>query len=272
MKIIFLFSIVFSLHIGIAKSEMRGVVGILEVGTEGTNHKLMFSKQYYDGKETWKSLKEVYEEDYWKDKKGKWTIAFDGKSLGNIKLNIPNEKTPRILNKGKLFGGWASLPEFRPLVLNSKPYYKDPEKWKPYKISKDERKKLYPLLRVSIGSVNAYKCEGYDNVPFNYGLKDMIVNKAYRSKNSSILVSVGINDKARRCEGANQKHHDKYWFYIKGDHVDSVGKDMDLVDAGDYDNDGNSEFIFWYSGYNKDGYILMYNNFKQEIRYTWGYH
>ena len=46
---------------------------------------------------------------------------------------------------------------------------------------------------------------------------------------------------------------------------------MELIDAGDYDNDGKSELLFWYSGYNRDGYILIYDDFRKSAEYIWGY-
>jgi len=47
---------------------------------------------------------------------------------------------------------------------------------------------------------------------------------------------------------------------------------MRLVDAGDYDNDGTSEVVFWESDYNKGGYILFYNHFTAKEEFSWHYH
>ena len=174
-----------------------------------------------------------------------------------------------------MFGGWTSLPKYRPLVIISSPNYKDPERWKPYKFSKDEIINIYPYLRVAIGRHNAYECEyGKENykVPFEYGAEDVLVNKSYKSKSGSVLVSVGISEIGRDCEGAQEKSYARNWFLIKNNTVDFIGKDMDLVDAGDYDNDGKVEFMFWYSAYNKDGYVLMYDDFRQSASYIWNYH
>jgi hypothetical protein len=47
---------------------------------------------------------------------------------------------------------------------------------------------------------------------------------------------------------------------------------MELVDAADYDGDGKSELLFWQSAYNRDGYILIFDDLRQRIEYTWRYH
>ena len=36
-----------------------------------------------------------------------------------------------------------------------------------------------------------------------------------------------------------------------------IGVGIDLIDAGDYDGDGHSEFVFKYRGYNLDGYEMF---------------
>ena len=45
-----------------------------------------------------------------------------------------------------------------------------------------------------------------------------------------------------------------------------------LVDAGDYDADGESEAVFFISGYNEDGYALFYDSFQKSVMWTWNYH
>jgi hypothetical protein len=47
---------------------------------------------------------------------------------------------------------------------------------------------------------------------------------------------------------------------------------MDLLDAGDYDGDGRSEVLFWSSGEDVDGYVLMYDGFTKSAEFKWSYH
>ena len=41
---------------------------------------------------------------------------------------------------------------------------------------------------------------------------------------------------------------------------------------GDDDGDGSSEIMFWYSGYNEDGYTLFYRGFTRHASFRWNYH
>jgi len=45
-----------------------------------------------------------------------------------------------------------------------------------------------------------------------------------------------------------------------------------LLDVGDYDKDGKSEVLFWSSGYNEDGYVLYYDDFRKKVPFKWHYH
>jgi hypothetical protein len=46
----------------------------------------------------------------------------------------------------------------------------------------------------------------------------------------------------------------------------------ELVDAGDYDAGGWSEVVFWHSGYDEDGYSLLYRQFHERTDFFWIYH
>ena len=51
-----------------------------------------------------------------------------------------------------------------------------------------------------------------------------------------------------------------------------IGNGIHPVDASDYDADGKSEWVFLYSGYNEDGYVLYEGPEKEPLKATWGYH
>jgi hypothetical protein len=51
-----------------------------------------------------------------------------------------------------------------------------------------------------------------------------------------------------------------------------LSSNMWLVDAGDYDNDGKSELVFSIDDYNRGGYKLFYDDFKQEAVFEFNYH
>jgi len=230
----------------------------------------------------------------------RWTIAFDGKNVGRLSFKEPNprssyandwyyhrdkkfsipaeEKFPKIRNKTNAFAGWCSASDYRPLVLVSKNNYQDPDKWKSFSAEPSYKDKLLPYLRVSIGRLNSLICtpsKGRQQqvpIPYVYGPKDLEIYRSYRSSNGKVLISIGLNTKANTCDGVVGSEWANHWFLVSNSEVDFLGSGMDLVDAGDYDGDGKTELLFWHSGYNDDGYILVYNDLRQKVEYKWGYH
>jgi hypothetical protein len=47
---------------------------------------------------------------------------------------------------------------------------------------------------------------------------------------------------------------------------------LEPVDAGDFGGDGGEEAIYFFGGYNFDGYILYYDSFRKAVRFGWNYH
>lgn len=47
---------------------------------------------------------------------------------------------------------------------------------------------------------------------------------------------------------------------------------MLLIDAGDYDNNGEVETIFKFEEYDHDGYRLFFDNFEKHADFSWVYH
>ena len=73
------------------------------------------------------------------------------------------------------------------------------------------------------------------------------------------------------CDGPVSEDWYSHWFIMKDEPV-LLGRGFEFVDAGDYDADGSSEVLFWYSGYNYDGYTLFYQDFTKCVHYRWDYH
>ena len=226
-----------------------------------------------------------------------WTIALDGKNLGTIKIEEPpiNKKfrndffyrrdklhnikavsdPPKIENKSNSFSGWCGAPDVLPLVIISKPNFNDPEKWKPFNPTDEQKKKLFPYLKIAVGKRKLLRClyePEYHSVPYDFKYTETVLHKSYRSARGRDLISIQLDIEIINCDGPPYPEWYPNWFLTENDNVDFLGRQMELIDAGDYDNDGNSELLFWYSGYNRDGYVLIYNDFNESAEYIWGYH
>jgi len=225
----------------------------------------------------------------------KWTVALDGRSLGTVtlenssspgapqvtdwyytrdKLFVPGGNYPSV-NNLESFAGWCEAPSRRPLVLVSHSMIRDPAGWKPLAISNGYRRKLYQPMKLALGTTNVFRCrdpEGLMPEPFDFQPEDLKLYKVYRSKTEGILVSIGLDPEGYGCDGVTEPAWLAHWFLLHDAQVDLIGTGMELVDAGDYDGDGRSEVLFWKSGYNRDGYLLVFDGLRQKAEYTWSYH
>jgi len=217
-----------------------------------------------------------------------WTVAFDGRSLGSLRSRAPRKTLgPDVFtrdyrhqvdataeaylrpNRKGAFTTWCDAPELRPVVLVSKPNYQDPARWKPASVEPE-------LLQRAI---TAFK-EGTSREPLcsveerrvEPSPANLVVDKSYRSSKQQVLLSLKLDQETTVCNSESSFPQGPRWFLISGKEVRYIGPDRFLVDAGDYDADGESELLFAYTGYNEDGYVLMYDNLRSEAKYSWSYH
>jgi hypothetical protein len=230
-----------------------------------------------------------------------WHIAFDGRNLGTVGttdpgfhsdfassypndyfLNLaPGQSLPKIRNQEGGFGGWCSVPSLRPLFVVTRPNYRDPERWKPFRPSNGDKKLLLPQVRkIMAESLCSGGTNGSDSdVPITAAqlaeitTDNIVLRKSYRDRNGRELVSVGLETKyTEECYIEEYPYLGSAMFLKAGEDVRFIGGELQLVDAGDYDGDGKSEVVFWYSGYNQDGYVLYDDDFRQRANFLWNYH
>jgi hypothetical protein len=218
----------------------------------------------------------------------KWTITFDGNNLGQITSYTPSEfkwyaavgqqqiggtdHVPTVGKQSSEFGGYPEAAVYRPLVANSQPFFRDPESWKPAHPSGD----LVALLRKQFRKKfpEAMNCENpYENVakPWSYRDEDVKILKSYSSRRGWSIAQVRLED--YRCDGPADDPFSDQWFAISPElEVKYLDDGMWLVDAGDYDNDGESELVFSIDRDNRGGYELFYDDFKKHATFEFGYH
>jgi hypothetical protein len=145
----------------------------------------------------------------------KWTIAFDGRNLGQIATRTQEEfhyyseglqnitSGNSIPTVGRKEGrGFSNFSAYRPLVAISRPNFTDPEEWKPFSPSQgliatlreQFRKKFPKLCRNSKG--DSSKLE-----PFLYEDREVSLVKAYRSKAGGRSSFASIRYRLQRCGG-----------------------------------------------------------------------
>lgn len=225
-----------------------------------------------------------------------WSIAADTGRNFVVRITDPNPQTTykntwfyqrdkvfklaksldigRKLNVGRNFGTWCGYPKFAPLTITSSNQGGNTKGWKAFIAGIEEKNLLYPYLKVSIGKTNAFRCD-YDQtpstVPYNFEADELVIHKSL-IRGDQKLISIGLNTSLLNCDGPSLPEWSGNWFLVVNESVEFLGNELEYLDSGDFDSDGSEEILFWHSGYNRDGYVLFFNNFQQQTRYVWGYH
>lgn len=239
----------------------------------------------------WLSLDSAQAANPYIQKQMSWSIAFDGRKVGTLQtsssgFNSPDswiykrdhllklasgDLAPSVANKSDQFWGWCQRPSVRPLVVVSDENVEDPEKWKPTAISSDDLKQVFDEFKRHAGI--AFVCANTleQGVPFDYGPQDIEALKSYKDSAGRRLITVRLKN-GSNCDGPIDKSWGRHSFLATKNNIAYLGVGLELVDAGDYDGDGTSELLFWFSGYNHDGYMLYSTEAAGMIEFTWKYH
>jgi hypothetical protein len=179
---------------------------------------------------------------------------------------------PTVGKRSTEYSGFTFAAVYRPLVANSRPYFNDPESWKPAQLSNGVASVLRGRFRKEFPRVS--NCRNPDeNVvkPWPYRDTDIKIGKAYRSNNSWFIAPMRLEE--WRCDGPSDDAFSDQVFAISPNlEVTFLGAAMSLVDAGDYDDDGKSELVFSIGDYNRGGYELFYDDFKKHAVFKFSYH
>lgn len=208
-----------------------------------------------------------------------WNVCLDGGKTGSLKSRnpkkynlymdvglhdiVPGSHIPTIGEPSLLFSGFLHSPVYRPLLLNSRPYCRDPGLWKPYRPEEREVRSVYDFLRKKFKVQNKRASKA-----------KVEVNKSYESRSSDArLISLTITGARILPETDEISENDmNIWCYTSGGEIRYLNSEMLLLDAGDYDGDGEAEIVFKVQKYNYDGYILYYDNLKKHLEFGWSYH
>lgn len=232
----------------------------------------------------------------------KWTIAFDGKRLGEVEseaspqaasekvtgptnvhsILTPANQVPSVGKPQGRFNGNFSSVVRRPLVVVSKPYFTDPDHWVPREPSAQVITAVRSSFRKALQHVRQCDASG-EPLKEDWKIPDseIVVSKSYGSRKREFLVETKVlhNKCLFNADGDEfQSLGGNQVFYVPPDQgAIFLGLQWEMVDAGDYDGDGESEVIF-YIAEGKDvdvvteGYVLFYDDFRHSVRFVWQNH
>jgi hypothetical protein len=217
-----------------------------------------------------------------------WTIAFDGKRVGEVTGLTPEQfefyshvgrqkitssgPVPTIGNRSEQFGGFLGTPVVRPLIANSRPFFQDPDRWKPSQLPpatvsavRQQFRKRFPKVE------NCAKLDDEAAQPWDYRDDNVTLVKAYSSASGWVIAEMLLTE--YRCDGPADDPFVPQWFVIApAGQIRHLGSSMWLVDAGDYDGDGKSELVFSIDDYNRGGYKIFYDNFQKQAVFEFSFH
>jgi hypothetical protein len=161
-------------------------------------------------------------------------------------------------------------------VVVSKPYFRDPDGWKRTQLQEEARRLVREAFRKQFPHVNRCKDEEIAERDWKFPDSAIRFPHAYASNNHALFVAVELQAGNCGWGGNPEDPTDAFvsqWFLVGADHsVKRIGGFDVLLDAGDYDNDGHSEFIFFSPrSENSDVCDLVYANFQKKAELEIGY-
>lgn len=166
---------------------------------------------------------------------------------------------------------WIEAKAFKPLIATTTPGSRDFEAWQ--KIPSQKRDMQGAIKKFMDLYPKAIRCNT-DTTPIkdsSYTVRNIKVLEQYISKNMGLVVGLTLGPS--QCDGPPAPYDQKNWFFISDEQkVQHLGAGLNFITYADYDGDGKTEFIFQVQRYNRDGYILFTDAFKENVENTRSYH
>lgn len=169
------------------------------------------------------------------------------------------------------FSGWASCKVYKPVVLSLTNSGKGKEGWKKDAPKLPLTEKMFQLIKANVRDL--YRETETGTELFEYKPGDMYAAETYLAGDKSRLAAFRFKPDSGAEDIAGSSSQALYWLYVPASGAPAfVGRDLALIAHGDYDFDGKTEFLFWLSGYNLDGYRIFWNGFRESETLSWKYH
>src|SRR5579862_1679367 len=222
-----------------------------------------------------------------------WRVMLEGVSIGQVStsgwqspelykhaglLRIVASSFSRQGVRGSEFSGWTDVEVFRPLIA-MRGIDSAYRAWSIGPSTSSESATMFPLFVKSVPEIPSCRTD-VNNKPIGKPMKtsisDVQMIRVLRSASSGERL-VGMRVKRSVLKDCNETGEvgSDHWYLLSEERSphelkyqrDDSGWPAALmpIEIGDFDGDGSDEALFWYSGYNEDGYILFYADFSKSI-------
>jgi hypothetical protein len=193
-----------------------------------------------------------------------WTHARDF-SLSPVEFSA----LPLAPNVAEAYGGWCDAPKNKPILLVSgstvMPEYRGTQPKNPPPMG--------ALRKAFVKSLPEGKlCVNFDDPrPTKIRESDLRIKHDIILPGNRRLIALSLTRQLTECGSEIGGVEQPRWFVLERS-PRFIDASLTHVATADLDADGEPEHVFWFTGYNEDGYILFASNFRQPIRFTWKYH
>ncbi|GEM_PF-5151770 len=195
-----------------------------------------------------------------------WTYPRDFWHLPKLADDL--KATP---NTSGLFVGWCDAPKIRPFALTTRGGVSDPELWSSSTLPMPSSTQLAQAFRRSLKGTRLC-LDGDKPRPYQLNSRDISVTTRVVSTKGISLVELRLKRNTIECQSERGDALGSRWFVLDQTTIRYLGSDLSLVEIADYDKDGASEALFWFSGYNNDGYSLFSEGLRTRTDFLWNYH
>jgi hypothetical protein len=178
---------------------------------------------------------------------------------------------PPAPNACNAFSGWCRAPDHAPLLALANA--------SKVELAAATRRASYehlrrPLAAVSEMDANAVFCTSEEGLPVKPELLEHRVQAAWTLPGGSELMAVLVSSEIALCTNELGGPPQSRWYVVErpGGHPRFIGEALTYLASADMDSDGAHEHLFWFSAYNRDGYLLFNAGFDPPTRFEWGHH
>jgi hypothetical protein len=164
--------------------------------------------------------------------------------------------------------GWEGKKEVRiysSLKPNSR-LHPESEQWS----------KRTPDLKLLKTLIQEFKKQ-YPTLPYSWKDSDLRVRGSYKSSQGKWLIALAMDMKKtaliKNFDGiVGESEFSDHWFAIVNGELKFLGLDLTPLLAADFLNNGQTEWLMAYAGYNREGYMLWDSDFNKKSQLIYSFH